>query len=38
MKPTFREQLSRKILILDGAMGTMLQQANLTADDFGGEE
>ncbi|ATF12756.1 methionine synthase [Brevibacillus sp. HB1.4B] len=37
MKPTFREQLSRKILILDGAMGTMLQQANLTADDFGGE-
>lgn len=38
MKPTFREQLSRKILILDGAMGTMLQQANLTAADFGGEE
>jgi len=38
MKPTFREQLFRKILILDGAMGTMLQQANLTADDFGGED
>ncbi|WP_400164021.1 methionine synthase [Brevibacillus sp. TJ4] len=38
MKPTFTEQLSRKILILDGAMGTMLQQAELTADDFGGEE
>lgn len=37
-KPTFREQLSRKILILDGAMGTMLQQANLTEADFGGEE
>ncbi|MBO8163229.1 MAG: methionine synthase [Brevibacillus sp.] len=36
-KPTFAEQLSRKILILDGAMGTMLQQANLTAADFGGE-
>jgi 5-methyltetrahydrofolate--homocysteine methyltransferase len=38
MKPTFHEQLARKILILDGAMGTMLQQANLTADDFGGEQ
>ncbi|MGG0796981.1 methionine synthase [Brevibacillus laterosporus] len=37
-KPTLQEQLARKILILDGAMGTMLQQANLTADDFGGEE
>ncbi|MFY0543471.1 methionine synthase [Brevibacillus sp. H7] len=37
MKPTLHEQLSRKILILDGAMGTMLQQANLTAEDFGGE-
>src|SRR5262245_48955622 len=23
---------------MDGAMGTMLQRANLTADDFGGEE
>ncbi len=38
MKPTLREQLSRKILILDGAMGTMLQQAQLAAADFGGEE
>ncbi|MGD8191665.1 methionine synthase [Brevibacillus ginsengisoli] len=37
-KPTFQEQLTHKILILDGAMGTMLQQANLTADDFGTEE
>ncbi|MGQ7276432.1 methionine synthase [Brevibacillus thermoruber] len=37
MKPSLREQLYRKILILDGAMGTMLQQASLTADDFGGE-
>ncbi|WP_442950698.1 methionine synthase [Paenibacillus sp. 32O-W] len=27
----------QRILILDGAMGTMIQQANLTADDFGGE-
>ncbi|MFD2169265.1 methionine synthase [Tumebacillus lipolyticus] len=31
-------QLTRKILILDGAMGTMLQQENLTPDDFGGDE
>ncbi|MBT2679467.1 methionine synthase [Bacillus sp. ISL-35] len=32
------EQMKQKILIMDGAMGTMLQQANLSADDFGGEE
>ncbi len=32
------EQLKKKILILDGAMGTMLQQESLTAEDFGGEE
>ncbi|KPB04090.1 methionine synthase [Bacillus sp. CHD6a] len=32
------QQLQNKILIMDGAMGTMLQQANLTPDDFGGEE
>jgi len=38
MKLTFTEQLERKILILDGAMGTMLQQAQLSAEDFGGEE
>jgi 5-methyltetrahydrofolate--homocysteine methyltransferase len=30
------ETLSRRILILDGAMGTMIQAAGLTADDFGG--
>src|SRR5690606_18314862 len=28
---------NKRILIIDGAMGTMLQQENLTADDFGGE-
>ena len=32
------EQLQKKILIIDGAMGTMLQGEDLTADDFGGEE
>ena len=31
-----RELLRRRILVLDGAMGTMLQQQNLTAADFGG--
>lgn len=36
-KISMEEQLKRKILILDGAMGTMLQQESLTAEDFGGE-
>jgi 5-methyltetrahydrofolate--homocysteine methyltransferase len=31
-----RELLSQRILVLDGAMGTMLQQRHLTAADFGG--
>ncbi len=31
-----RELLRERILVLDGAMGTMLQQVNLTAADFGG--
>ena len=30
--------MKEKILIMDGAMGTMLQNANLSADDFGGDE
>jgi 5-methyltetrahydrofolate--homocysteine methyltransferase len=33
---TLRELLSQRILVLDGAMGTMLQQRHLTAKDFGG--
>lgn len=37
-KLSIQEQMHRKILILDGAMGTMIQRENLTADDFGGEE
>ena len=32
------KQLQSKILIFDGAMGTMLQNLDLSADDFGGEE
>ena len=31
-----RELLNQRILVLDGAMGTMLQQRNLSAEDFGG--
>ncbi|CAI6081311.1 Methionine synthase [Cohnella sp. JJ-181] len=37
-KPPLQELLQKRILILDGAMGTMIQQADLTAADFGGEE
>src|SRR5216110_2490236 len=33
-----RELLSQRILVLDGAMGTMLQARDLTAADFGGPE
>src|SRR5437773_2958523 len=33
-----RELLSQRILVLDGAMGTMLQQRGLAAADFGGPE
>src|SRR3989442_7976270 len=31
-----RELLAERILVLDGAMGTMLQQRELSAQDFGG--
>jgi 5-methyltetrahydrofolate--homocysteine methyltransferase len=37
-KTAIQKRLQEKILILDGAMGTMLQRANLTAADFGAEE
>ncbi len=30
--------LEKRILIMDGAMGTMIQQADLRPEDFGGEE
>src|SRR6059036_51912 len=33
-----RQALLERILVLDGAMGTMLQAANLTAQDFGGPQ
>ncbi|UNL85912.1 methionine synthase [Priestia koreensis] len=35
---TIDAQLKKKILIIDGAMGTMIQAADLTAQDFGGDE
>ncbi|PZE21831.1 methionine synthase [Paenibacillus xerothermodurans] len=38
IKPSLQEQLQKKIMILDGAMGTMIQQEDLTADDFGGPD
>src|SRR4051812_1951779 len=37
-KPTLQQQMKHKILILDGAMGTMIQQENLTEADFGSED
>ncbi|NJJ37622.1 methionine synthase [Paenibacillus apii] len=37
-KPTLAEALAQRILILDGAMGTMIQQVPLTGEDFGGDE
>ena len=33
-----REALSQRVLVLDGAMGTAIQDHNLTAADFGGAE
>ncbi len=38
LKKPIVERMKEKILIIDGAMGTMLQQANLTEEDFGGVE
>lgn len=38
LKQPIKERLQQHILILDGAMGTMLQNANLTPEDFGGDE
>ncbi|GAA3728995.1 methionine synthase [Salinactinospora qingdaonensis] len=35
---TFREALAERVLVADGAMGTMLQQHDLSLDDFQGYE
>lgn len=37
MKTSISQLVSERILILDGAMGTMIQQYNLQEDDFRGE-
>ncbi|NWQ39193.1 methionine synthase [Bacillus sp. EB106-08-02-XG196] len=38
LKAPLSEQLQKRILVMDGAMGTMIQEANLSAEDFGGEQ
>src|SRR5579884_908761 len=38
MSSRFLEELSRRVLVFDGAMGTSLQRYELTAADFGGKE
>lgn len=37
-KPGLEMMMKERILILDGAMGTMIQQENLTSEDFGSED
>ncbi|MCL6458496.1 MAG: methionine synthase [Gorillibacterium sp.] len=37
-KPSLKDQMRKKIMILDGAMGTMIQRETLSPEDFGGEE
>jgi len=36
-KPDIRESLKERILVLDGAMGTMIQRYKLEEEDFRGE-
>lgn len=38
MKKTIQQLITERVLILDGAMGTMIQQYNLTEEDFRGEQ
>jgi 5-methyltetrahydrofolate--homocysteine methyltransferase len=35
---SLQEAINSRILLLDGAMGTMIQQADLTAEDFGSDD
>lgn len=35
---SLKKELQKRILVLDGAMGTAIQNRKLTADDFGGPE
>ncbi len=36
MEASLKDALGRRVLILDGAMGTLIQEARLSPDDFGG--
>jgi methionine synthase I (cobalamin-dependent) len=36
IEQALRELMGQRVLVLDGAMGTMLQQRDLSAQDFGG--
>ena len=38
MSKTIEKILAERILVLDGAMGTMIQRYHLTEDDFRGEK
>ena len=38
MRPKIEQLLLNKILVLDGAMGTMIQRYTLTEEDFRGEK
>ncbi|MCM3133070.1 methionine synthase [Paenibacillus polysaccharolyticus] len=37
-KLSLHDAIKQRILILDGAMGTMIQQVDLTSEDFGGDD
>ena len=37
MKPSIQEQLEKRILVIDGAMGTMIQQYQLQEEDYRGD-
>ena len=38
MKADIRQALKERILVLDGAMGTMIQQYKFTEEDYRGEQ
>ncbi len=37
MKPDIKKELEKRVLVLDGAMGTMIQRYNLKEEDYRGE-
>ncbi|MBN2615815.1 MAG: methionine synthase [Bacteroidales bacterium] len=38
MKPNIKDELKKRVLVLDGAMGTMIQQYHLKEEDYRGEQ